>query len=384
MTSISESSGDILSAQREEMFALFAELRIHKKGGDAWEKVQRLTSSCSLTERAAQPTYASLTAVEPSSFRPMKQRLVMSLLYPAQSCIAKTLFSDRLGDAALDALRESEGSALRRDGYMVQPVWLKKNGVTYSGLMVGTEQTLQQNRWVQQALGSEEPFEQSFSLLAKMNAAMGFNSLFINGPGVGRSEGDATPLTIGDAQEVGIAFLENVMKTHHIVLAGRSLGGAAIGQAILQHTFRPEIRYDICFEMTFSKSTTVCAQFVEQHLGKATRKKIAKLVSDSGCEMDTVAAVKKLQSIPNAKTYVMQEVTAENSLQSAFDGMIPADATLLSGLQQSHLSTKGVTVIGQTDRAHMSCKPLVDAFQYIRPQGYANLLRVADTFFPSS
>lgn len=90
---------------------------------------------------------------------------------------------------------KSEGNqvnilGLDASGYESKHIGLKINGVVYSALQI----THSDNKgWVLQATGNGEPIEYSAVFFAKTYKNMGLNVLLVNGPGVGRSGGRATP-----------------------------------------------------------------------------------------------------------------------------------------------------------------------------------------------
>lgn len=237
------------------------------------------------------------------------QRIVMLPLYPAQSRIVKFFFPDIAGTHALDLYRKEATDALNQEGYIVRHVALEKKGVRYSGLLIGHSSTINNGKWALQATGNLEPVEHSANDFALIYREMQFNTLVINGPAVGRSKGQATPESMGDAQEVGISFLETALKAKKIVIAGRSLGGAAVGQALLKHTFKEGVNYLVIRQMTFDRASNICAKTVG-NIFSILEWPVAKLVQGVGCEMDSVAASRKLQQL-GIKEVIVQSSTRE-------------------------------------------------------------------------
>jgi hypothetical protein len=97
---------------------------------------------------------------------------------------------------------------------------------------------------------------------------------------------------MGEAQEIGISFLETALKGKKIVMAGLSLGGAAVGQAILKHHFKTNVKYLAVQQMTFDSASNISAEV----LGRL-KWAVKNVVIWSGCEMDTIAASRKLQEL---------------------------------------------------------------------------------------
>ena len=140
------------------------------------------------------------------------QRLIMIPLYPAQSSLVK-LFIPQINNkilniqfrtAALDVKRVKMAEHLSKKGLIIRHVCLEKNGAKLSGLIIAHPDHIQNGKWVLQACGNIQPIEQGTDLVAECYHKEKYNVLLVNNPGVGRSEGTATPDTIGDAQEMGI------------------------------------------------------------------------------------------------------------------------------------------------------------------------------------
>ena len=270
------------------------------------------------------------------------QRLIMIPLYPAQSRLVKFMFPV-LRAENLSAHIQAEAEGLALGDFRVRHVVLEKNGVRYSGLMIGHSTTIDNGQWVLQATGNAEPIEHTAELCARTYQECGFNTLMINGPAVGRSQGHATPQTLGEAQEIGLCFLESALKAKKIVLAGRSLGGAAMGQAILQHTFHKEIQYLAVRQMSFDRVSNVCGKIVGQ-LFPRLEGVVSRIIHWSGCEMDSVAASKRLQQLG------IQEVIIQASREGTDPELLPtidhfyADGVILAEASLGHaLIREGIT-----------------------------------------
>lgn len=112
-----------------------------------------------------------------------------------------------------------------REGEVVREVVLEKDGAQFAGLMIGTQETLQNGKWVLHATGNDTTYE-SFTLYGTMQPflANGFNVLMVNDPGVGVNQQLGTVEGLGDAQEVGLTFLETALEAKKIILSGHSLG----------------------------------------------------------------------------------------------------------------------------------------------------------------
>lgn len=268
------------------------------------------------------------------------QRLIMIPLYPAQSRIAKYFSQIPINIKQLDRIREESMKLLNKKGYIVRPVFLQKNNICYNGLLIGHKDTIKNRQWVLQATSNYEPIEhtaETYSQIYKERS--GFNTLLINGPGVGRSKGEANPENMGAAFEASISFLEMVVKAKKIAIAGRSLGGSAISEAINQHKFKPGISYLVIRQMTFDKVSNMCSKVVANIFPRVSRivsriVKIKSLVKWAGCEIDSVYASKKLSDlgirevIVQAADKTIDGKAVPNKENFVSDGVIFARASL--------------------------------------------------------
>ncbi len=263
------------------------------------------------------------------------QRGIMSKLYPAQNSLKKMIVA-KFQNQYLDEEREKIALQLRSEGYVVRHLTLEKNFVRYSALLIGHERQIENGKWILQAPGNNGPIEKDAINFAHHYHQVGYNLLMVNGPGVGRSEGAATPESLGNAQEVGIRFLEEELDAKKIIIAGYSLGGAAVGMAIQSHDFQLEKRnYLVIRQMTFDRTSNIFTNYA--HILYPRLKPITKkLVIWADCEMDSVAASKKLDAL-GIPEYVIQ---AGDETAFSHDGMIPMRSTLAYRLFKEGLASK--------------------------------------------
>jgi hypothetical protein len=245
------------------------------------------------------------------------QRLAMTVIYPAQSIILRYCGYPQFKTEQQDLFRSEIPSHMPPDS-IIRHIVLEKDGTSYSGLMLSCPETIQNGKWAIQALGNCETVEQSIHRYSHYKEVE-YNLIMINGPGVGRSEGTATAQTMGEAQEMGISYLEQVIQANHIVIAGFSLGGGAIGRAIIDHTFLEDKKYLVIQQMTFDKLSNLAHSLSSPCTAPITRC----MVHWTGIEQDNTAASKKLTELG------IPEVVIQAGIITVFqhDGVIPPEAT---------------------------------------------------------
>jgi hypothetical protein len=175
----------------------------------------------------------------------------------------------------------------------ITPVTLEKNGVKYSGWTICHPQNKNNGNWTVIGLENNATAEQLIEK-EEFNYQMGagFNILVMNPPGVGLSQGTSTPASLGEVQDLALTYLEN-RGAKKIAMLGRSLGGAAIGQGILQHTFKSNIKYLAIPHMTFGSLSQAVHGLVKKRIS-CLASTAASLIRWTGLEMNTVAASEKL------------------------------------------------------------------------------------------
>lgn len=290
-------------------------------------------SSARKAESVAQRVFQAPSRLY-QGMRWLVQRAIMIKVYPIQNTILKLVVS-KLRPQALDAQRAKVAAELAKKGFIVRHLWLERNGEKLSALMALHPDHAQSGKWVLQACGNFQPIEYGLGLVAESIHKKGFNALIINNPGVGKSDGISTPETMGDAQGLGITFLEVAVKARMIVLAGYSLGGGAIGQAILTHRFKKGVNYLAIRQMSFDTVSNVCKERYKEILNlRFLEPFIQPLVEWAGCEMDSVAVSKRLQSLGIPET-IIQRVDDQGEFD--FDGAIPKKAALAYRLHKEKI-----------------------------------------------
>ena len=281
------------------------------------------------------------------------QRFVMMNLYPAQNPLMRFLKITK----PIDKLTQELKNTLSREDFLIRHIVFERNKTRYSGYIIGKKNSLSSRKWALVATGNNSPVEAELIRCARIFARYNINVCAVNGPSVGRSEGLATPKTIGEVQDLGICFLENAVKANKIILDGISLGAAALSQAILIHKFKREIKYLVIREMSFDLASNICGATVGRMstiLGSLTER----LVIWSGCEMDSVAASEKLQEQDITEIIIQRtdKEIAEGEIPKRedfeYDGRIFPEATLAGGIIKSGYFHKKI-FIGAENRHHV-------------------------------
>lgn len=276
--------------------------------------------------------------------------MIMVPLYPAQSSLLKNCFIKHFKTENIDTSRLAKGKTLLEQGYIVRHVTLEKEGTRFSGLLVGKPETINNGKWVLQAGGNCQTAEASSWGIEKYEQ-IGYNLLAINNPGVGRSEGTSTPENMGECQRTALAYLKTAIKANRVVLAGYSLGGAAIGELINQYNFEnSETNFLVVRQMTFNEVSQMGEKFTENN---CLLNFLAKpLAVWSGCQMINLDSAKKL-AVHNIREII---------IQGDADEVIPMECSLLEALKtqdEEILKNKEFQIL--EGAGHLDSDPLFDA-----------------------
>jgi len=173
---------------------------------------------------------------------------------------------------------------------------------------------------------------------------------------VGRSEGFSTPETIGTCQQTAIQFLETAMKANRIALAGYSIGGASIGQAILNPDFsKNKAKFFVIRQVTFSRASDLAEQFSPSQLKWCAKS----LVHWSKSELDNVESSKKLVDLHIPELIIQGEITNH---EDKTDGVIPYKDSLMNALYKEGITeAEGKTFLMLPDVSHNDEEPITNA-----------------------
>jgi hypothetical protein len=295
-------------------------------------------------------SYASY-AVIALAVRKIASTLIGYAAYPATITSHTSLLS-REEDVALQDLNQK--------GFVTQKISLHKSGVTYDAILIGHQDTIANGKWSIHALGNGMAMEQLMDSIPGDNKIFEANTLLINGPGVGHSQGYPTRYQMGAGFEAGLQFLEKEVKATHIVLQGLSLGGGMMAEATLAHEFdTTTFKYLAISDRTFSRLSAIATAIV------GFTATVAFFLT--GAELDTIAGAEKLKQL-KIEHIIIQHDSKDNC---GADGVIPDRVALAAKLEK----TPTRTFLLSSDVRHLGNLPLAIA----KP-----LLEKMETFFASA
>lgn len=217
----------------------------------------------------------------------------------------------------LEKMASIQIEELGKLGFLAEKVSFFISGIEYGALRISHKDTMNNGKWVIHAGGNGMAIEDFAALYAQEDfKKRQCNTLLINGPSVGTSNGLPTPYNMGAGFELGIRYLEETVKATHIIMEGLSLGGAMMGNAVLMHDFKKTIRYLSISDRTFNYLSTIAAALVG--------KWVLPFFYLSGTELDGVNAAKKLSE--HKITQIVIQHTQNNG--AASDGLITDHASL--------------------------------------------------------
>lgn len=272
--------------------------------------------------------------------------VITHFVYPA---VLVTLFSKR----EIDQVRGKAHEGLTRSQFEYRRVALNKSGIDYDAFVIEHKETKGNGKWVIAAggngwIGEHSVYKLEGISLAERFKEYGFNLLYVNGPGVGRSSGFPTSYSIGAGPEAGLQFLERAVKAKKIFLYGTSLGAGALAGAIENHEFRKDISYmawsDRAFD-TLSNAASAIATIMLKPLFSRFGIKLNPMAGENlikplffllGIELNTLAGAKKLEreGITHIVTQNCEGPDTDGILPLGknSDGLILNQASLYNGL----------------------------------------------------
>lgn len=269
-----------------------------------------------------------------SGLKYMAQRIVMHMVYPAQSWLGKKVHNQSEQTARFD---DYVTESAMYNYPKIESISLDHNGKKLEAWIIYHPKQRKCENWVLQSVGNCAIVQQYIPIIHTQYIKAGFNTLLVNNPGVAGSEGTSTPQTMGEAQSIGITHLETQEGAKNIVVAGHSIGGAANGQAALQHNFKQDsVNYLFVPQMTFGRLSHIAKKIVPRCLKWA----VPTVIRGLDLEMDNVAASRRLAEL-NIPEYIIntREAPSETNRSGYLhDGLIPAKATLGHRLYKANIT----------------------------------------------
>jgi len=264
----------------------------------------------------------------------MAQRIVMHFVYPAQSWLGKRSLNEIEWIARLNDYVIESGMY---DYPTIESISLDHNGKKLEGWILHHPNQRKCENWILQSVGNCAAAQDYIPIIGDQYMKAGFNTLLVNNPGVAGSEGTSTPKTMGEAQSIGITHLETKEGAKNVAVAGHSMGGAANGQAVLQHNFKQgSVNYLFVPQMTFGRLSHIAQKIVPQCFKWA----VPSIIIGLDLEMDNVAASQRLAEL-NIPEYVIntREAPSETNRSGYLhDGVIPPKGTLGHRLYKANIT----------------------------------------------
>lgn len=274
--------------------------------------------------------------------------VVLFILHPAGNKIVNWMMSSRWMRGGQENVEN-----LQKDGFVVREVTLNKDGDVYSGFLIGHKGQINNGNWVLQTLGNGEWAEISMGSVANIYKEAGYNTLVVNGPGVGKSGGSRTLQGMGDAVEVELQFLETAVKAHNIVIAGRSLGGLMGSIAVTKHAFREDVNYMLARLVTFDSIGNIATKILRA--GPLLGACIRAIMAWSIGEFDLMDASRRIDELNQAREKPILDVVVQAGFEGRIsrDDVIPLEAALAKRMETEKFSQ--ITLLSEkAARSHMS------------------------------
>jgi len=193
---------------------------------------------------------------------------------------------------------------------------LKVDGYVIDGMILGTEKTLGNGRWILKTGGNGELYEGAICANSKLADELDSNLITFNYSGVQGSSGMPNRAAMVKAYQAMLNFLEDEdsgIGANEVVSYGHSIGGGVQAEGIEKHELKDGIKYVFVKSKTFSSISDLCSKRIPL-LGI-----IVKLL---GWNFKTTESSKKLE----APEIVIQTVSYDGKYLD--DGVIPPKASL--------------------------------------------------------
>lgn len=216
-------------------------------------------------------------------------------------------------------------------------ITLEIDGYKIDSVILGKENTFNNNRWLVASNGNAEFYEDKLSgnrefkeILSQVNA----NGIVFNYPGVGASTGLPNRYAMAKAYRAILTFLEDGKKglgAKQIIGYGHSIGGGSQGDALNIHKLKKGIKYVFVKSRTFDTMSKLSSLIINS-------KKLGFLVKLFGWNMSSVESSKKLLApeiiLQTAKVSDYEIMQTEDSHKIENDGVIHPEASLAKTLLQ--------------------------------------------------
>lgn len=272
-----------------------------------------------------------------------------------------------------DSLRKNrwENCAEETTPWRYKRITIKVDDYLVDGMIVGTEQTLENDRWVLLSNGNGEFYEDRLWDISRISSDnMGFldilrgvngNGILFNYPGVGESSGLPSRQAMEKAYRAMLTFLEdgrNGIGAKEIIGYGHSIGGGVQGDALKKHVLKEGISYVFVRSRTFSTLSNAASDILRAQFNFIRCKPLGWLVWLLGWNMDS-----KLS--PDIPEIVMQTAKVEesgklrDSKQIIGDGMVSSEASLAKDLfnDPAYSNNKNKVLIGVWESHNRNLNP---------------------------
>ncbi len=282
------------------------------------------------------------------------QRVIMAFVYPAQNCLHK-----RISNQDLEILKILKTPAVQRMRHLIHRVTLEKNGVKYRGWEISDPTTQNNGNWALQGAGNSATVAEYLPIINDKNLQAGFNTLLIDNPGVGNSEGTSTSATMGEVQDLAMIYLETVKNAKKVAFIGHSLSGGAMSKMVECHTFKEGVQYLGIQQMTFGSLSHVAKKIIKASPFSCFRSFVRPLIYWTGLEMDPVrtSSILAKKGIPEHIINRRRVPTEKNQSGYFHDRVICAKASLGHRLYKENITHLKTSDHPNLDFDHFSEEP---------------------------
>lgn len=205
----------------------------------------------------------------------------------------------------------------KRVGASWQRLKLESNGVIYDALSIkraGFKADNANELWTLKTYGNGDFYEAHISEGDKFGEE---NTLFLNGPGVYESTGRPCRAHWGGAVDAALHYLEGPQKAKKIVMHGHSLGAGLVGEGVLRHQLKSDVKYLFVADRTFSQLSWAAGGVLG--LGEKIQWALFIILKFLGVELNTQAGIEKTLREGH-------KVVVISSSDERGDGVIPANS----------------------------------------------------------